>query len=151
MQIYTRAFQWVATHERAQQPGQRQTHPAHLPPQMVDGLYTDHAACRVVAQDIGPATAEVVAQLLADAIVDRLPTTRRLLRLRERFGDVRLEVACRRALAFAQANYKTAKRILETGRDTHTDEPQPIAVPAQTFVRSAVELVGHLFGGATWN
>lgn len=84
VQIYTHTFHLVATHERAQQPGQRMTHPAHLPPHLVEGLCTDHAACQATAQEIGPATTQVVAQLLADPVVERLPTTRRLLKLRIR-------------------------------------------------------------------
>jgi hypothetical protein len=77
--------------------------------------------------------------------------TRRLLRLRERFGDARLEAACQRALRFEDASYQTVKRILETGREAAEDEAAPIPAPAKTFVRTASELVGHLFGGVTWN
>jgi transposase len=151
VQIYTLDYQLVAIHDRAQQPGQRQTHPAHLPPELVDGLFVDRATCQAVAQDIGPATTQVVQQLLGDAVVDRLPTTRRLLKLRERFGDARLEAACQRALSFSDASYQTVKRILESGLDPGTAEAKPIVAPAQTFVRTASELMGHLFGGLTWN
>jgi transposase len=151
VQIYTLSYQLVATHDRAQQPGQRQTHPAHLPPELVNGLFVDRATCQAVAQDIGPATSQVVQQLLSDARLDRLPTTRRLLKLRERFGDERLEAACQRALTYAEASYQTIKRILESELDSVTAEAKPIVAPAQTFVRTASELVGHLFGGLTWS
>jgi hypothetical protein len=151
VQIYTLDYQLVATHDRAHQPGQRQTHPAHLPPELLDGLFVDRTTCQAVAQDIGPATSQVVQQLLSDAVVDRLPTTRRLLKLRDRFGDARLEAACQRALRFGDASYQTVKRILESGLEPVTEEAQPIVAPAQTFVRTASELVGHLFGGLTWN
>jgi hypothetical protein len=116
-----------------------------------DGLFTDRTTCQAIAQDIGPATAQVVEQLLSDPVMDRLPMTRRLLKLRERFGDVRLEAACQRALRFEDGSYKTVKCILESGRDTVTEEGQAIRAPAQTFVRTASELVGHLFGAMPWN
>jgi hypothetical protein len=85
VQIYTLDYQLVATHDRAQTPGQRQTGcplgAAHLPPELLDGLFVDRTTCQAVAQDIGPATTQVVQQLLSDGVVDRLPTTRRLLKL----------------------------------------------------------------------
>ncbi len=77
----------MATHERAQQPGQRITHPHHLPPEKLDGLFVDRPLCQVVAAEIGPAAAQVVEQLLADPVVERLPTVRRLLKLRDRYDD----------------------------------------------------------------
>jgi len=35
VRIYTAKYKLVATHERAQKPGQRQTHPDHLPPYLL--------------------------------------------------------------------------------------------------------------------
>ena len=72
VRIYTQDYELVATHDRAGQAGARSTHPDHLPPEKLDGLYGDRASCQAVAQDIGPAAAEVVDALLADPIVDRL-------------------------------------------------------------------------------
>ena len=81
-------------------------------------------------------------------MVDRLHTARRLLGLRERYGDVRLEAACAKAVQFAEPAYVTIKRILVSGLEA---EPAPAgavpAPPARTFARSAAELLGHLFGG----
>ena len=86
-----------------------------------------------------------------DPVLDRLPTVGRLLRLRQRYGDDRLEAACVRALHFDDPAYPTVKRILTTGLETVPlpDRPVP-APPAQTFVRSAVELVGERLGGLAW-
>jgi transposase len=154
--IYTQEYQLVATHERATRPGQRQTHPAHLPPELLDGLFLDRESCQRAAEDIGSATAQVVETLLAETVLDTLSTVRRLLKLRERFGDERLEAACLRALNFDDARYMTVKRILETGRDQQSDDTQPLQPLSRrkptAFVRSAADLVGHLFGGGvTWN
>jgi transposase len=151
VQLYTSDYQLVATHDRAHHPGQRQTHPAHLPPEKLPGLYLTRELCQTVAQDIGTATAAVVQHLFTDPVVERLPMVQRLLKLRERFGDRRLEAACARALQFDDPSYMTVKRILVSGHDTLPAVPAPVRAPAQTFVRTAGELVGHLFGGAAWS
>ena len=151
VQIYTTDHQLVATHDRAQQPGERQTHPAHLPPEKLPGLLLNRSMCLTVAEDIGVATTEVVKTLLDDPVIERLPTVQRLLRLRDRFGDRRLEAACARALQFDDPSYMTVKRILTKGQEELPAPTPTVLAPASTFVRTAGELVGHLFGGATWN
>ena len=83
VRLYTSDYQLVATHERANEAGERITNPAHLPPDKLPGLVLDRAACQAVAADIGLATTALVGRLLADPVVDRLSMVRRLLRLRE--------------------------------------------------------------------
>jgi transposase len=151
VRIYTQDYQLVATHERASEPGQRQTHPDHLPPDLVAGVFLDRESCQRAAQDIGPATARVVEELLADVVVERLPVVRRLLKLREAYADRRLEAACARALTFGDGSYMTIKRILQRGQESEAPVPEPIRAPARAFVRTATELVGHLWGGVAWN
>jgi len=148
--LYTSDYQLVATHPRAQRPGQRLTHLDHLPPHKVPGLILSRDGCRQRAAEIGPATCEVVERLLDHRPEDRLRTAGRLLRLSDRFGSQRLEVACVRALRFDDPAYVTIKHVLEQGLDA---EELPVAEPAPlalTFVRTAAELVGHLVGGAAW-
>lgn len=150
--ISTPDHQWATTHDRAEHPGERLTHPAHLPPEKMAGLMISRAGCQATAADIGPATSQVVAELLADPVVDRLQTTKRLLGLRERYGDARLEAACAKAVQFAEPAYVTIKRILLSGLEAEpTTALTAPATPARTFARSATELLGHLFGGAAWN
>jgi transposase len=152
VRLYTSDYQLVATHERASQPGQRITNPAHLPPDKLPGLVLDRAACQAVADDVGLATTALVGRLLADPVVDRLSMARRLLRLREQVGDERLEAACARALRFDEASYKSVKRILQHGLEAEKETTTaPSVPPAQRFVRSAQELLGHLWSGPTWN
>jgi transposase len=150
VRIYTLDYQLVATHQRAQRPGERMTHPAHLPPEKLPGLLLDRQSCQVTAADIGPATSQVVQALLEDPVVDRLTTAGRLLRLRERFGDQRLEAACQRAWHFGDPTYKTVKGILHKGLEKEELLTLSPAPKAQAFVRSAAELVGHLVGGVAW-
>lgn len=151
VRIFTLDYQLVASHDRAMEPGQRFTHPGHLPPELLAGLTMDRESCRAAARDIGPATMEVVHQLLDEGVVDRLPSVRRLLKLRERFGDHRLEAACARALRYDDPNYRTVKKILTEGQDAEEPRAEPIRASASIFVRTAGELVGHLLGGAKWS
>lgn len=151
VRIYTLAYQLIATHERAQRPGERLTHLDHLPPEKVPGLTLNREQGLASALEVGPATHQVVQTLLDDPVVDRLPAVGRLLQLRHRFGDERLEAACERALHFGDPAYKTVKRILTQGLE---NEPLPVAVTlpvATTFARSAEELVSPLCGGEPWN
>jgi len=139
----------LATHPRAEQSGERHTHHDHLPPEKLPGLLLNRAACRRTADAIGPATAAVVHDLLADPAVDRGTTVGRVLRLRDRYGDERLEAACARARRFDDQSYSTIKRILIEGLDADAPPTALPAPPAHTFVRSAADLRGHLFGSAS--
>ena len=151
VRIYTADFHLVATHSRAEKAGQRLTHPDHLPAEKLPGLLLEEEHCRVVASEIGPATRHLVDSLLGDSVIDRRRTVLRLLNLRERYGDERLERACSRACRFDAPSYATVKRILQQQLDQHELPELAKSTPAQTFVRSASELLGHLFGGKTWN
>ncbi len=151
VQIYTSDYQWVASHPRAQRPGQRQTNLDHLPPHKLPGLILSRDGCRQRAAEIGPLTTEVVNRFLDHRPEDRLRMAGRLLRLAERFGPDRLEAACARALSFDDPAYLTVKHILEEGLDIAALPLVAPAPPARVFVRSAVELVGHLEGGVSWN
>jgi hypothetical protein len=114
-------------------------------------LLLEEEQCRVAASDIGPATHEVVDSLLGDSVIDRRRSVLRLLRLREQYGDERLERACVRAVRFEAPSYATVKRILQHNLDQE-ELPEPsVVAPARMFVRNASELLGHLFGGGTWN
>jgi transposase len=150
VQIYTADHQVVATHTRAERPGQRRTHLDHLPHHKVPGLIVTRAECRQQAAEIGSAVQQVVDLLLDHRPEDRLRTAGRVLRLGERFGPQRLEAACARALRFDDPSYLTVKRILEEGLDVERAPASPIAAPASAFARTAIELVGHLTGGTSW-
>ena len=150
VQIYTSDYQLVATHPHARQPGQRLTNLDHLPPQKVPGVILTRDSCRLQASRMGPATTRVVDALLNHRPEDRLRTAGRLLGLGERFSPPRLEAACARALRFDDPSYTTIKRILEQGLDAEECPSLQSAPPAFTFVRSAVELVGHLVGDPSW-
>jgi len=99
------------------------------------------------ADEIGPATRQVVDQMLDHRPEDRLRTAGRLLKLGVRFTPQRLEAACARALRFDDPSYITIKHILEQGLDQQHPPQISDSPPAQAFVRTVAELVGHLIGG----
>lgn len=147
VRLYTSDYTLVATHARAQQPGERLTHPDHLPPTKAPGVLWTRATCRALAAEVGPATADLVSQLLDDRVVDRHTRAIRILRLRSQVGERRLEDACARLLAFGDLRYATLKRVLDQGLELQAPAlvPVPTPTPARTFVRSAAELLGQLF------
>jgi len=161
VELYTDDHQLVATHDRAVQPGERQTHLGHLPQEKVGGLTLTREQCRAHAALIGPATAAVVGVLLDHQPEDRLRVAGRLVRLATTTPPERVERACARAQAFGAADYATVKRILHEGLDTQAlplpcgpvappapgAEASPPIVRAYTFVRQASEFVSALFGG----
>jgi transposase len=144
-------YKLVALHPRAQAPGERHTILAHLPAEKVPGLITTRESCAVEAARIGPHTAEVVGRLLAERPVDRLPAAKRLLKLAQCYGALRLERACGRALQFDDHAPGTVRRILDKGLDLAVLPPMAVAVlEAPQFARSADELLPGL-GGVAWN
>lgn len=140
-----------ALHPRAKAPGERYTTLSHLPPDKVAGLTTTRESCAARAAEIGPSTVEVVTRLLDERPVDRLPMVKRLLRLADTHGDLRLERACTRALHFGDYKAGTIRRILEKGLDMAALPPMAVAVQGETrFARSLDELLPGL-GGLSWN
>lgn len=151
VRLYTDDYALVATHPRAQQPGERHSHPDHLPPEKLPGATWSRDFCQARAAEIGPATTELVERLLSDGVIDRHQRVIRILKLEETVGTTRLEAASARALRFDDLTYATLKRILERGLEQEEPPAPTSVVPAQTFLRTASELLGHLFGRAAWN
>jgi hypothetical protein len=119
------------------------------------GLTANRTTCQAQAEAIGPATAQVVAELLASRPVDRLRTALRVLALADTYTPARLESACARGLAFGDARLPTLKRILVEGLDQLT-LPLPVARPTDetlVFARPAAELAASILGGGgvAWN
>jgi transposase len=143
VKILTTDYELIATHTRAQQPGERVTLVDHLPPYKVEGLLWNADTALARAAEVGPATQQTVEHLLADRIVDPLPKARRLLGLAQNYGADRLEAACARALAHDDPAYQTVKRILKDGLDEQPN-PTPLyaAAPATIFVRPVADLLG---------
>jgi transposase len=153
VRIYDLTYHLRATHERARRPGERLTHPDHLPAEKLPALIQTRESIQAEADAMGPATAQIVRELLEHPILDRLPTAGRLVRLAQKHTPQRLEAACRKAMGYADPSYKTVKGILKQGTETQALPPLwPVEIPpATTFARNSTELVGALLEVPSWN
>lgn len=140
-----RDLELITTHLRATEPGTRRTRLEHYPAEKAAYLERTPDRCRALAEQVGPATLEVVQTLLAERPLDRLRSVQALLRLEEGVGRERLEAACRRALHFGAPGYRRIKDILATGLDQEPlplDRDRPDAptgpAPVQTFAFARV-------------
>jgi transposase len=135
-------YRHLASHLRAQRPGQRMTQSDHLPPQARAFFARDKRWCLARAADVGPHCVELVGRLLGDRVSERLRAAQGVLALGTRYGVARLETACERALLHDSAHFRTVKTILSTGADmAPMPEPEtPAAYRAARFVRSSAEL-----------
>ena len=61
--------------------------------------------------------------------IHRLRAIQRIIRLREAYGDNRLDAACARALQVGDPNYRTVKGILVAGTEHGDDPPAPAPTP----------------------
>ena len=91
--------------------------------------------CR--AEEIGPATSDVIGRLLGERPLDRLRSALGILKLAHKFGPRRLEAACARALQYDDLTYGTLKRILDRGLDQTLAPAARPAVPSSTLPRFA--------------
>jgi transposase len=121
----------VASHRRSNAPGRHTTLSEHMPP--AHQKYLEWSPDRFTrwAQSIGPSTAQLV-QALLDARQHPQQAYRSclgLLGLGSRYGEQRLEAACRRALRLDIHSYKGVKNILEAKLDQVEPEEAPTLVP----------------------
>lgn len=157
IRLFSSQHELVATHARAAEPGTRQEHPDHLPPEKRAGLLANRVTCQSQAEAVGPAMAQVVGELLASRPVDKLRTALRVVQLAERYSAERAEAACARGLRYGDTRVVTLRRILEEGLERE-EEPAGVPTPAAVlafappvYARSAEELAQALLGGAPWN
>lgn len=152
IRLFSEQFELLATHPRAVQPGQRFTKADHFPADKADALSFNRQTCQAQADRIGPATSQVVAELLASHPLDRLRTAGRVLRLAEHYSPQQLEAACQLGWAHGDTMLCTLKRILRDGLETQPLAP-PVAAAEETciFARDPHEFSRSLLGGAAWN
>ncbi len=106
----------------------RSTNLEHYPPYKIAHTLRSVTWCRTQAEQIGPATVAVVAELSTVNAIHRLRAIQGIIRLRETYGDDRLDAACARALAVGDPNYRTVKGILVAGTEHGDDPPAPAPI-----------------------
>ncbi len=112
-----RDHELVAVHCRLHGEGRHSTLDEHMPPEALAYKLQDPQWCLRQAEVIGPAVHEVIKRLFAHRVLDNLRAAQGIVRLADRYGKVRLEAACDRALSFDSPRYRTVKTILERGED----------------------------------
>jgi transposase len=151
VRLYNLDYKLEATHERAQQAGERITNLEHITPEKLPGLTRTRESVLEEAQKIGPATTQMVEELLTHPILDRLHSAGLLVQLSKKYSPERVEAACQKALEYGDPSYKTVKGILKKGLEKQAT-PIQIELPlATTFARSTDEMVGALAEVRTWN
>jgi len=128
----------VASHRRTDTPGQHTTLSEHMPP--AHQHYQEWSPERFIrwAQTIGPHTAQLVQALLASRKHPQQAyrSCLGLLRLASRYGEERLEAACRRALPAGIHSYKGVKNILDAKLDqVAPEEPVPETTTVHENIR----------------
>jgi len=121
----------IASHRRTNARGRHTTISEHMPPS--HQKYQEWSPDRFTrwAQTIGPHTAQLV-QALLDSRKHPQQAYRScmgILRLAKRYGEDRLEAACRRALPAGIHSYKGVKNILDAKLDQVEPEEPATVVP----------------------
>ena len=102
----------------------RATDVADYPPEKIAFHMRTPAWCRERAEQTGPATSAVIAELLDGAALHRLRSAQAILGLSGTYTDARLEAACRKADAAGDPSYRTIRNILAAGlEDVEHDRP----------------------------
>jgi hypothetical protein len=111
-----REHEAVATHVRLIGKGQRGTVTDHMPPEAQAWQMQDTQWCLNCAEQIGPACHA----MFSDHVLIKMRAVQGVLRLRQKYGDARLEAACSRANHYGTPGYQVVKTILEKGLDQLT-------------------------------
>ena len=113
----------IAAHARSR--NRYTTRPEHMPSSHRE--YRRWSPPRVVlrAKQIGPHVSQLVDRLLSEKIHPEqgYRPCLGIVRLADKYGEGRLEAACKRALAYSAVSYKSVKSILEKGLDRVAEMP----------------------------
>ena len=121
--------QRIAAHIRSFIPGKSTTQPDHRPKKHQDLEWTS-ARIADKGREIGPSTVSVLHRIMEAKTHPEIGYRACLgvVRLATRYGNERLEAACRRALMMNVCSYRSIKSILENSLDRQPLEP--VDIPA---------------------
>jgi transposase len=135
----------IAFHDRKRFDKRYKTQLEHMPPHhqrmheakgwTADGLLSQ-------AVSVGPFTRQIAARILENGVIpeQNYKACHGMLMLGRKFGNHRLESACRRLKDASAASYTMVRRILHTGLDrAETDTPLPILPPLHENIRGGGE------------
>lgn len=129
----------IAAHVRSYLKGHHTTLAEHRPATHQNYLQWTPERLQDWASKIGPNCAEVIRQILASRplVVHGYRPCLGVIRLGKRYGNERLERACRKAVALNIASYRRIENMLRSGRD-RIPWTEPVAPsPSHANVRGA--------------
>jgi transposase len=141
-----RDLEMVAVHPRLFKPGDRSTVDDHLPPEALAYKMQDPQWCLKQAREVGSACHQVIRTLFEDRVLDNLRAVQGIIGLSKKYGPIRLETACQRALFFGNVRYRSIKTILNKGLDQlnlFQTSDQALAAPytgSARFLRHSIDL-----------
>jgi hypothetical protein len=125
----------VKTHLRGRA-GQRKTDWNDYPPEKAAFFQRTPTWCRQRVAELGTHVLAAVSELLEQHHLHFLRQSQGIIRLAETYGAGRLDAACRRALSYGNARYRTIKTILEKGLDPQlVDEVDHSIAAVGAFLR----------------
>ena len=130
-------YKQIALHSRAEKRWAHMESKDHAPPNVELYMQTTRDSIKRWASNIGPSVCRVVEEILLHKTIDGLRPARAVIGLRKKYGAVRLEAACKRALTYDTAEYFSVKSILVKGLDK-LDINEPVDKMGQqlfTFAR----------------
>jgi len=133
----------VAVHPRLRRPGLRSTVDEHMPPEAIAYKLRDPQWCLRQAEEIGPACHRLIRTLFSDRVLDNLRAAQGIIGLKKKYGSIRLEAACIRALRYDNPRYRTVKTILSQGLDHIVSKDDPGNTPALSSVYSGTGRFSH--------
>ncbi len=165
VQIYD-GLRLLVTHPRAGNPGERLTRTEDYPDHKANWLKrASKEYCAKEAERIGRSCAHVVDAILGDRPKDCRRALAALIGLADKYGDRRLEAACRCAIAWGDPCYIRVKNILrdclddrleehgldeDAGRPDGSEPRTDVAARALRFARRAADFAqSKERGGAT--
>lgn len=117
---------------------------SHYPPEKIAFKMRTPTWCRTRADEIGSATAAVIAELLEVNALFRLRAAQGVLGLAGKHGPERVERACARAIEVGDPSYRTIKGILAAGSETGT-QPEPTGDGgAAAYLRAPSQLFANV-------
>lgn len=132
VRIY-RDHELIAVHPKLTRPGTRSTADDHMPPEALAWKMRDPKWCLTQAEQVGTACHQLIRRLFSDRVLDNLRAAQGIVGLKKKYGAVRLEAACQRALAYDNPRYRTVKTILEKGLDQHPSAEQAFDTLADSY------------------
>jgi transposase len=106
-----------ASHPRFRHSGARSTIAEHQPPSAQAYNMQDPQYCLREAKKVGEYCHLFIERLFASRVLDNLRAAQGVVGFAKRYGHMRLENACARALTFDNVRYSAIKQILEKGLD----------------------------------